>query len=428
MAIHSLNALVGNLGIHGGLRASGPLPLARLPAITQDESAKRSLAQPRVDGAGEGDYLFVSDAPQALSARLLAQKPYPLNALLLFATNPFAHHPTGAELAKAVEKIPLVVSFSSFEDETTAMADIVLPDALPMERWVDDYVTHLGGFTCYSVGRPAVAEPRRKSRNAADTLLAISAGIGGEVAKAMPWQSFDKVLRDVAKGLHEVRRGYVVASASEESMRQVLERQGYWVPEFTEFDAFWDALTERGAWADPSSLPLGRTFTYPTPSGKFELYEAALARARQESARRKGPEGALALQPGAADAEIVNAFPLRLCVYRLATQPHGGTRDQPWLQEQPVAHRRANWKSWAEVHPKTAESLGVQDGETVIVESAKGSLQIQVWVTPATRPDLVSMPLFSGIGPNPNDLIGNEVDSFRGFGLLGTTRVRVRRA
>lgn len=427
MAIHSLNALVGNLGTQGGLRASGDLPLAKLPAIEHDEGAKRSLAQPRLDGAGEGDYVFLSDAPQALAGRLLEGKPYPLNALFLFATNPFVNHPTGAALAKAVEKVPLVISFSPYEDETTARADIVLPDALPMERWQDDYVTHLAGFTCFSVGRPVV-EPRRKARNAADTLLAISAGVGGEVARAMPWQSFDKVIRDVAKGLHDAKRGYVVASPTEETMRQTLERQGYWVPEFEEFDAFWDALSQRGAWADPSSLPLGRTFTYPTPSKKFELYDVALSRARAESAKRQGPNSALALLPGAAEAETVSAYPLRLCVYRLATQPHGGTHDQPWLQEQPVAQMRATWKSWVELHPKTAAELGIHDGETVTVESAKGSLQTPVWVTSGTRPDVVGMPLFNGTGPNPNELIGNEVDPFRGFGLLGTTRVRVRRA
>jgi hypothetical protein len=33
-----------------------------------------------------------------------------------------------------------------------------------------------------------------------------------------------------------------------------------------------------------------------------------------------------------------------------------------------------------------------------------------------------------GENPNPNDLIANEPDIFRGFGLFNTTRVRIRRA
>jgi len=38
------------------------------------------------------------------------------------------------------------------------------------------------------------------------------------------------------------------------------------------------------------------------------------------------------------------------------------------------------------------------------------------------------VPLFGGEGPNPNDLIANETDAFRGFGLLNTTRVKVYKA
>jgi len=430
MAIHSLNALLGNLGSPGGLWASGDLPLAPLPAMEADEQARRSLAQPRIDGAGVGDQLFLSDAPQALAGQLLSGKPYPLNALFLFSTNPFVNHPSKAELSSALEKVPLVVSFSPFEDETTARADVVLPDALPMERWQDDHVTHFAGFTCFTVGRPAL-EPRRGARNAADTLLGIAAGLGGEGARALPWKSFDQVIKDAAQGLHKAQRGYVVAGDTEQLMRRTLERQGYWVPEFEEFDAFWDALVERGAWSDASALPLGRTATYPTPSGKFELYETALARARDEASAKVGKDSALAksLAPRTIEEQVAEAaYPLRLNTYRLVTRPTGGSRDQSWLLEQPAVHVRASWTSWLEIHPDTAEALGIRDGEAVAVESPKGSIQLTAKLSAGTRPEVVNIPLFGGVGPNPNDLIGSEPDLFRGFGLLDTTRVRVRRA
>jgi hypothetical protein len=40
---------------------------------------------------------------------------------------------------------------------------------------------------------------------------------------------------------------------------------------------------------------------------------------------------------------------------------------------------------------------------------------------------VVHIPLFGGEGPNPNDVIGSEFD-LKGFGLLNTTAVRIRRA
>src|SRR3990167_6289039 len=54
MAIHSLNALLGNIGVAGGLLAQADLPLSPLPGVAQDEAAKRGLARPRIDGAGRG--------------------------------------------------------------------------------------------------------------------------------------------------------------------------------------------------------------------------------------------------------------------------------------------------------------------------------------------------------------------------------------
>jgi len=184
MAIHSLNALVGNLGVRGGLLAQGELPLSPLPPVRQDEASKRGLGHARVDGAGRGEYLLVTDAPQVLPERILSANPYPINALFLFATNPLANHPAREAFARAFERVPFVVSFSPFLDESSARADLVLPDHTYLERWQDDQVTHLAGFTCFSVARPA-AEPLHQTRNTADVVLETARTLGGSVAESL---------------------------------------------------------------------------------------------------------------------------------------------------------------------------------------------------------------------------------------------------
>jgi anaerobic selenocysteine-containing dehydrogenase len=110
------------------------------------------------------------------------------------------------------------------------------------------------------------------------------------------------------------------------------------------------------------------------------------------------------------------------------SRPTGGGRNQPWLLEQPAVHVRASWEGWVEVHPGTAAELGIKEGEPVWVESAKGRIRLKTKLYPGTLPDVVHIPLFGGDGPNPNDLIANEPDLFRGFGLLNTTRVRILKA
>lgn len=441
MAIHSLNALIGNIGVRGGLLIQGELPLAPLPPLQQDEAAKRGLGQARVDGAGRGEYLLVSDAPQLLPERILSRDPYPVDALFLFATNPLANHPAKEKFAEAMRRIPFVVSFSPFLDESSAAADLILPDHTYLERWQDDQVTHLAGFTCFSVARPA-ATPLHQTRNTADIVLELAKGLGGTVAENFPWQKFEDLLYDGGRGLYEAGRGYVVSVHAEESLRRIMERQGYWTPEFESYDDFWDALGKRGAWWDPTGLPVSRKALLRTPSGKFEFYSTSLKRLVDEAVRREGKKApfvsalggrargdllflpVVAIPPGREPGE----FFLRLNTYRLVTRPTGGGKNQPWLLEQPAVHVRASWEGWVEIHPRTAAGLGVKDGDSVWLESAKGRIRLKAKLYAGTLPDVVHIPLFGGDGAHPNDLIANEADPFRGFGLLNTTRVKLRKA
>ncbi|OFW54827.1 MAG: hypothetical protein A2146_04820 [Actinobacteria bacterium RBG_16_67_10] len=441
MAIHSLNALLGNIGVSGGLLAQAAPPLAPLPPVRLDEAAKRGLERPRIDGAGRGRYRLVSGAPQVLPERILAGDPYPINALFLFATDPLANHPAKEAFARALERIPFIVSFSPFLDESSSRADVVLPDSTYLERWQDDQVTHLAGFSCVSLAGPAT-QPRHDTRDTADVVLELARSLGGGVAASLPWERFETLLSAGVRGLWEAGRGYVVSTPAEESLRRVLERQGYWVSEFKSYEEFWKALVERGAWWDPTGLPVGRKALLRTASGKFEFYSTALKKIVDEAVRREGTDAPLLSALGGRDRgdrlylpivplparEERGNFPLRLITYRLVTRPVGGGGNQPWLLEQPAVLVRAAWERWVEVHRKTAEKLGIADGEFVWVESAKGRIRLRAKLAAGERPEVVSIPLFGGEGPSPNDLIANEIDVVRGFGLLNTTRVKVTKA
>ncbi len=441
MAIHSLNALVGNIGIAGGLRTQGEIPLAPLPALEQDAAAKQGAAQPRIDGAGEKNYFTVADAPQLLPERILNGSPYALNALFLFATNPLANHPAKEAFTAAFKKIPLIVSFSPFLDESSAMADLILPDQTYLERWQDDQVNHLAGFTCFSLARPA-SKPLHQSRNTADVVLQIGQSLGATVAKNFPWKNFEELLRAGAEGLFKSNRGYVVSVHAQEALRKVLERQGYWQREFPDFNAFWNGLLQKGAWWDPSGLPVSRNALLQTASGKFEFYSTRLKQwldrsATTEDARKSmlakfgaGASADLLYLPAVAirSAKKVEALPLRLNTYRLMSRPMGGGKNQPWLLEQPAVHLPASWEGWVEIHPQTAGGLGIKENDLVWVESAKGRVKLRAKLYSGTVADVIHIPLFGGDGPNPNDLIANETDVLRGFGVLNNTQVRVRRA
>jgi anaerobic selenocysteine-containing dehydrogenase/Fe-S-cluster-containing dehydrogenase component len=83
----------------------------------------------------------------------------PVDLLLLNNVNPVYTNPTTGDIERILQKDALfVVSFSNFMDETTAMADLVLPVGLPLEAW-DEYGGKLG---MVSTLQPAMGKFRNR--------------------------------------------------------------------------------------------------------------------------------------------------------------------------------------------------------------------------------------------------------------------------
>jgi anaerobic selenocysteine-containing dehydrogenase len=291
------------------------------------------------------------------------------------------------------------------------------------------------------VARPA-SKPLQQSRNTADVMLQLTQSLGATMAKNFPWKSFEEVLRAGAEGLFKSGRGYVVSVNTQEALRKVLERQGYWLPEFQDFNAFWNGLLQKGAWWDPTGLPMSRNALLQTPSGKFEFYSTRLKQLLDKAVTSQDTRKSMLAKFGADKSEDLlylpavairsaqksEGFPLRLNTYRLMSRPMGGGKNQPWLLEQPAVHLQVTWEGWVEIHPQTAHGLGIHDNDLVWVESAKGRVKLRAKLYSGTVAGVIHIPLFGGEGPNPNDLIANETDVLRGFGVLNNTPVRVRRA
>ena len=51
-----------------------------------------------------------------------------------------------------------------------------------------------------------------------------------------------------------------------------------------------------------------------------------------------------------------------------------------WLQEIPDAVTKIAWSSWVEISPKSAEALGVEDGDFVAIETSAGRVEAQAYV------------------------------------------------
>ncbi len=460
MAIHSLNALVGSIGIQGGVLSGRPRPpLSEWPELNLDETAEGAASLARLDGAGTGEQFLDADAPQAFFEAIVEADELPVDMLILDRANPLVGRVDKALVREALARIPFVVSLSGVADEASEYADLVLPQHHFLEGWQDDPVSFLPGFGLFSVGAPAL-EPLYDTRDVGDIILNVASGVGGSVAAAVPWATHEELIRSSAEGLYEAERGSVVSTPADEQLRQVLQQQGYRASEFHSFGAFWSALVENGAWWAPDAHVESMRHRLPTPSGKFEFYPQLLDRWLTDASADLGRSGdglaearrQLLASLGVRDTDgpdhlfyprlLLNQLEGEaeddtyvLQTYELLTIGSGVGANMPWLLENMAAHLHASWDSWVEIHPDEAQKLGIGHDDMVTLRSPAGEVRVKVRLYEGTAPGVVAVPVGLGRsagghwakdrGIDPGDLIEDKAGASSGLGIRKAARVRI---
>ncbi len=438
LAILSLNALVGAIGKPGGVLLQPLPPLRRLAEPRIDETARRGLKRPRLDGAA-GDKL-ANDVIQNLPGNILQDRPYPVEALLMIRSNPVFSHPLGTEFKKALAKVPLSVSITSFLDESARLATIVLPESTALECWTEDEISHLAGFTLVSVGRPAM-RPAHDTRPAYEILTALASKLGGPVAASLAHPTIEQAIKARVQGLWEARRGYVIRERKSEELRRVIQGQGYWDREHADFEAFFAALVEAGGWWDPDNAIPSFRRRYRTPSGKYE-FDSGLLRRFLAGGQANGtlvtglPEF---IPPGPAiPAGAAENYPYQLKTFSLLTSLERHSVNVPILQEMPTPQFEDQaWAPWIEIDPRLAEKLGIRDGNKVWVVSPKARVRTTARLVPGAFEDVVSMPVSMGHASSgrwterdaaePAAILVDVEDRLKGIGVPSATFVRLEK-
>jgi anaerobic selenocysteine-containing dehydrogenase len=433
MAIDCLNALTGSIDSRGGLLLQRKPPFQKWPSPQKDGIAQKGLSQPRVDGAGTIPFPFAEEMPYLLPEKIEKGAPYSIDTLFLYYTNPLFSIPEPERFRKALEKIPFIVSFSPFMDESTMYSDLVLPDGTYFERWQDDDVEPGLGFPMFGLRSPAIQPPLYDVRNTGDVLIDIAKALGGTVGKSFPWKDFQGALKEAFRGIFGSKRGSIKAE---------------------NLDEFWKALIERGGWWDPP-YPFGEwKKRFNTPSGKFEFYSLAMERGLKEAAKRNSKRldqilkelkieamGDKVLLPHFEKPRSVGdeaEYPFHLINYKLMTMAEGRGANEPYLQEIIGPHLYERWESWVEMNPDTAQEMGIKDGDPVWVESKAGKVKTKARLFPGTHPKCIHIPYgqghkaygrwAKGRGVNPNELLAREYDYLGGFISYYSTRVKVFKA
>ena len=311
-----------------------------------------------------------------------------IEVLILHQVNPVHTLPAAADFSGALDAVPFVAATSSWPDETTARADLILPAHTPLESWGD----HRPAAGQYGLMQPAM-RPVYDTRHLGDILLgagraalsgAEQTGAGApEDAPDLPEGEFYDVLRDAWRAVKATldppqepaaepepagdtqpqdpaaaRRAAAAARRAAAAARQAAE---------AEFEAFWaDVVRQGGRWSpvEQELATLG--------AGLGEVDFADLAAPGDE--RRA----------------------LTLVAYPSLHFLDGRGANRPWLQEIPDPLLKTAWGSGAEMTPETAAAIGAEDGQLVTLASDHGSVDATVVLNPHLHPGVVAIPIGQG--------------------------------
>ncbi|MFQ5892339.1 MAG: molybdopterin-dependent oxidoreductase, partial [Candidatus Methanofastidiosia archaeon] len=334
MAIHALNALVGSIESPGGIIVQKDPPFTPWHDLKLDEVTAKCLEISRIDSAGTKRFPLAGKVYQNFPDAILSGKPYEIDTLLLYYTNPLFSSPDVRRFYDAFEKIPFIVDFTPFMSESTEFADLILPDSTYLERWHDDVIYPSLGYPVVGLRQPVV-DPLYDSKNTGDVLIMIAKKIGGGVSEAFPWNDFKEVLKFRFKGLHQAMQGSIVEN---------------------DFDEFWSRFEREGVWEN-GPYEFGEwERVHNTPSKKFELYSLNLKKKLEDVAKREAERtgrtqeqelelllqdmkitarGDEAYMPHYEPIKYVGdeaEYPFHLNTYKLMTHAEGRGANLPFLQ------------------------------------------------------------------------------------------------
>jgi len=368
MAVNILNYLAGSLGRKGGL-IPNPDELF-FAAGRQDMNFEKGITGLAKDAAAMR-----------------------VKALVLHNANPVFTTSPKLGLEAALKNIPFICSMTSFMDETSAMADLILPLHTSFEDWGDDFTNPGVGGPVATLMQPVVS-PVYKTKGSGDIFIALGKAMGGKLAADLDWPDYHEYLmaswRDIHKNNKTVSRGSLG------------------------FDNFWNKLLQKGGWWMDGEAKGLKSLSLTPQKVKTAL--------NSRPAKFAGDKG---------------TYPLYLLLYPQAGHLDGRGANLPWLQELPDPISTVVWGSWVEINPVTAKKIGVKEGDQVKVRSPYGEVKAFVYPYPGIRPDTVAMPIgqghklygryAEGRGVNPIEIIPAVADKGSGAMALNCTRVNIKR-
>lgn len=386
MAVHALNALVGGIGRQGGVRAVPDPDYIDWPEPEMDGIAAAGMQQGRVDQAGGSQYPHARYLLNRLPEAVNSSADSPIQVLFVSDANPCYSLPNSKAFTDAFNKIPMVVSFSSYLGETAELADYILPSPIYLEQYEDRPVAAGYARPIVNMTRPVV-EPLFNTRSVGDVVIEMARSLGGTVAAAFPWDDYQTCLKETLGDK-------------------------------------WIVLNDKGYWADEKFGSGGQPAAFETKSSRFEFTNAEI-----DAMTRFAP-----VEPEGDKA----SFPLVLVPYDTMRLWNGYIGEPPFVIKIVPDTVLKNNDVLIEVNPVTAGQLDLRDGQTAKLTTPRGTARVRVHLFEGIMPGVVALPtglghtaygkFLAGKGANVNALIGSIEDAATGYDAVWGIRAKLDKA
>jgi len=294
--------------------------------------------------------------------------------LLVAGANLVVSAPKAAALEQRLSRLDLLVVLDPFLSETARLADVVLPVA----QWAEEEgtTTNLEGRVIY---RRRALSPPEGVKTDLEVLKLLATALGrGEFISDVPADVFEELRRASAGGK---------ADYAGISYARIQQHDG----------VFWPCPSEQ---------------TPDTPRPFVTRFATADGKARFHAVEYQKP------------AEVPDEeYPLFLTTGRVMLHYQSGsqTRRVPALRE-------AEPEAFVEIHPDTASSLGLKDGELVTIVSRRGRAVCKARFSRGIRFDTLFMPFHWPGAGRANTLTNNAVDPLSKIPEFKIAAARIERA
>lgn len=441
MAIHSLNALVGSLFAEGGLAyqmgpAYGPAPAD--PKDYMDDYAKNGPHKKvkRIDLKGDEDgYLMAKNMIQEVGANHLSGKAgYKLDTAMFYMTNPPFSTPDPTHGWEEAMKSMYVIATSPFPDETSMMADLILPDTTYIERWQDAPTYPFQGWPLAQIRTPAI-KPLYDVKTFGDTLIGIGKlikGPTGEYFKKI--ESVENILRHLAKGFETAPGDNGVKDFETWKAKGCWYKKPYhWRQVRGEFFE-WDGK----GWNKPMKPDEVKAKLLKTDSGKFEFVSSYMEHKKDWILKATGRDAAKYNMPHWEEPKYTGGGDLHFVTPKTAMHAEGRSANLPHAIAQFQPAVGGNKQALAEVHPSVAKAKGIKNGDRIKIKSSVGEIFAIAKVTELTRPDTIVLPFehghwaggrwSKGRGSHVDSILPQQSDRISGMCNFYTGKVSVEKA